>query len=47
MRLRLFLAVDGLAHRLRPGGWPWLCDRLDLWLGVTPDEMARGGGRLT
>ncbi len=47
MRLRLFMAVDGLAHVLnRVGILPdratgWLCDRFDLWLGVTPDELRR------
>lgn len=49
MRLRLFMVVDGAAHLLyRAHLIPerllgWLCNRFDLWLGVTPDEMDRTG----
>lgn len=45
LMLRLFLAADGLAHRLhrrhlRPGvALGWICDRFDLWLGVDAEEL--------
>lgn len=50
MGLRLFEAVDGAAHRLH--AWHlipdrllgWLCNRFDLWLGVTPEELTETGG---
>lgn len=41
------MAIDGAAHLLYR--WHiipaavlgWVCDRFDLWLGVTPDELNR------
>lgn len=47
MRFRLFVAVDGAAHVLHRAHLipdrllGWLCDRFDLWLGVTADELHR------
>lgn len=47
MRLRAFLAVDGLTHWLHGRGLVGerllarVCDRFDLWLGASPEELNR------
>jgi hypothetical protein len=41
MRHRLLRWVDTAAHILHLPGRRWVCDRYDLSLGVTPDELYR------
>jgi hypothetical protein len=41
VRLRVLEAADTVAHKLRVPGRAWLCDRLDLAYGLTPEEIRR------
>lgn len=43
-RQRFWCALDEIAHALHLPGRAWICDRFDLSLGVTREELKTASG---